>query len=247
MMWALLLLLAVVAGVHWWEYRSSVQEYSFAQPSAGLSGVLAEKSPVVFEVGVLPWRQPVAESSSWTMANGQSVGDWLKTTGLRDIPSEDGMELAKQMELTTGLTEIDGARAWWWLPGLRDTAVSMCGPGAVRGLRWVSAEREWIGCSHGDPITVWLVHSRYRRFLPSVTDVNPWALTVSDAPWIGRVQYVEVIVKPGWCLGVPAHWGFAVKGSDLGSDSASDKKEAESESWIWSTEQHSVASFLSHA
>jgi hypothetical protein len=55
-------------------------------------------------------------------------------------------------------------------------------------------------------------------------------MTVAEVPWIGRIQYIEVTVKPGWCIGLPAHWGFAVRSS------------SDSESWIWSGQQQSVLS-----
>lgn len=213
MMWALLLLIAVIVGVQWWEYQNSVKEYTFAQPSGvgGLGAVITEKTPVAVEIGALPWRPEVAEKAAWGAA-----GDTVT---------------AEQIELTTGLSELADARAWWWLPGLYSPVIGKLSKGQVIGLSWVNAERQWIGCSHGGPMTVWLVHSRYRRFLPLPEDTatDPWALTVAEAPWIGRVQYVEVAIKPGWCLGIPAHWGYAVRAEDT--------------AWWWRVDQHSALSW----
>jgi len=237
-MWELLILLLVVAGVHWWEYRNSVQEYTFAQPATlerhdELSSVLQEKTPIAVEIGALPWRPEVADKATWSVAvetDGSviemPVNQWL-TTGPKTISNNEA--LATEMELTTGLADIDAGRPWWWLPDLRDCQVDILGPEDVIGLSWITAERHWIGCSFGsEPLTLWLVHSRYRRFLPSGSNINPWALTVAEAPWIGRVQYIEVTVKPGWCIGLPAHWGVAIRTSG--------------ESWMWSANQHSAAS-----
>jgi hypothetical protein len=227
-MWELLVLIAVVAAVHWWEYSTTVQEYTFAQPAdhGDLSRVLQEKTPIALEIGALPWRPEIAGKASWlvtTEAGPVRVSEWI---GDRK-PITDPASLAEQMELTTGLTDLDIGRPWWWLPELRDVTVDIL-DSQVRGLSWVSSERRWIGCSHGGPVTLWLVHSRYRRYLPSAA-VNPWSLTVADAPWIGRVQYIEVTVQPGWCIGLPAHWGFAAR--------------ADTESWIWTADQHSLLSF----
>ena len=228
MVWALLLLLGVIAAVHWWEYQSTIQEYSFAQPNGlELGGVLREKTPVVLEIGPLPWRPAVAEGAPWTTADGVSVSEWLK--GPRD--SNGGGGLATAMELTTGLGEVDAGRAWWWLPGVRDATVGILDKGGVRGFEWVDAERRWIGCSHGAGLTVWLVHSRYRRYLGEAIGRDPWTLTATECPWIGRVQFVEVRVRPGWALGVPAHWGFAAKVAD-GDEGA----------WWWTGDQQSIAS-----
>jgi hypothetical protein len=235
-MWELLVLLLVVFGVHWWEYRSSIQEYTFAQPSTldrhdELSTVLQEKTPIAVEIGSLPWRPQVAEKAAWTVtveSNGSEmdmpVSQWLKNRS--EIGNKE--TLAEEMELANGLADIDAGRPWWWLPEMRDCNVSIFNKDEGRGLKWISAERHWIGCSHGTPLTLWLVHSRYRRYLPN-SAVNPWTLTVVEAPWIGRVQYIEVTIKPGWCIGLPAHWGFAVKADD--------------ESWMWSANQHSLVSF----
>lgn len=229
-MWAFLILLGVIAAVHWWEYKRGIQEYTFAQPAMldrrdELRAVVAEKTPLAVEVGTLPWRPAVVEKAEW----GASV----------PIQGSEGMEasntVADATDLATGLADLDSARAWWWLPGIHSAAVGILGEGSVLPFRWVGAERTWIGCSHGGPLTVWLVHSRYRRFLPDQRrDFDPWNLTVADTPWIGRVQFVEVLVKPGWALGLPAGWGAAIRPMEGSSE----------RSWWWRADQHSVASWL---
>jgi hypothetical protein len=223
MEWAILLLIAVIVGVHWWEYSNTVQEYTIAQPAtAGRidRSVVGEKTPVPFEIGSLPWRPEVVEKAGWSTGEEGPDGDEA---------------LAETMGLPTGLTEIEESRAWWWLPGLFDVRVGRLSAGALAPLTWVGAERRWIGCSHGGPLTLWLVHSRYRRYLPDENDVDPWNLTVADAPWIGRVQFIELVVRPGWCVGLPAHWGYAVSAGEGGS-------------WWWIADQHSPLSWsLTHS
>jgi len=244
-MWEILVLLAVMVCIHWWEYRQSIQEYTFAQPATlekhdELSTLLSEKTPIAVEIGSLPWRPEVAGKASWTVAVESeggtlhmSVAQWLASGSEESRPEISNKDaLAEEMELTNGLIDIDSGRPWWWLPEMRDLAADILKPGQFIGLKWISAERHWIGCSHGSPLTIWLVHSRYRRYLPAGSSINPWKLTVTDAPWIGRVQYIEVTVKPGWCIGLPAHWGFAAR-SEEGSPA----------SWIWSADQHSLLSF----
>lgn len=239
-MWELLILIIVIAGVHWWEYSTSVQEYTFAQPAtldrhSELGRVLQEKTPIAVEIGGLPWRPDVASNAAWSVSTDQgmtTITDWLANRA----PITDTESLAKTMELTTGLADLDEGRPWWWLPELRNSQANILESEEFQGLQWVAAERHWVGCSHGGPITIWIVHSRYRKYLPNTRGsaiVNPWKLTVAEAPWIGRVQYIEVTIKPGWCIGIPAHWGYAVR--------------ADVESWIWSADQHSLFSFaLTH-
>ena len=255
-MWELLILLAVVVGIHWWEYNSSVQAYTFAQPATldrhdELSTVLKEKTPIAVEIGSLPWRPAVAGTAAWTVtvdSNGammdMPVSQWINEATISEATKSagenesersaitNGAALANEMELTNGLADIDAGRPWWWLPGLRSAQVDILEPGQLIGLTWIGSERHWIGCSHAEsePLTLWLVHSRYRRYLPAGSSVNPWTLTVAEAPWIGRVQYIEVTIKPGWCMGLPAHWGFAARAPDAGAV------------WIWTADQHSVFS-----
>jgi len=232
-MWELLVLLAVVVGIHWWEYQSAVQEYTFAQPATledELSTLLREKTPMAVEIGSLPWRSSLAEKAAWTVVveSGAEmpVSEWMTGRKKQEITNNEA--LAAEMELTTGLVDLDAGRPWWWLPELRNCRVDILHEGQNLGLSWITAERHWIGCTEGGPVTLWLVHSRYRRYLPAGSSVNPWTLTVAEAPWIGRVQYIEVTVKPGWCIGLPAHWGFAAK--------------SDADAWIWSANQHSFLS-----
>lgn len=250
-MWELLILLFIVVAaiVNWWDYSTAVQEYTFAKPSTldkhdDVRALLGEKTPIAVEIGSLPWRPELATGATWTVsveADGAAMdmpmSQWLDQNKGSRPPIANQEALANEMELTTGIADVDGARPWWWLPGLWDVQVNILEPGQVQGLNWVYAERQWIGCTHGVPLTLWLVHSRYKRFLPSSSgsgqeSVDPWALTVATAPWIGRVQYIEVTIKPGWCIGLPAHWGFAVRPSGA------------AEAWIWSAKQHSPMSHV---
>jgi hypothetical protein len=244
-MWALLLLVAVITCVHWWEWSRVTQEYTFAKATVGQEGLrdmMAEKIPVAMEIGELPWRPDVAAVSPWlaaTMGAGDDGGivEMPITEWIKERPAlENQSDLATQMELPAGLAELDAGRGWWWLPGIRSCSVDLLRPGEIVGFDWTSAERSWIGCSHGGPLTLWLVHSKYRRYIPDPTKaadpIDPWSLTVADAPWIGKVQFIEVVVKPGWCMGLPAHWGYALR---CGS---------ESEAWWWKGAQHSVLSYI---
>jgi len=260
MVWALFLLvgiiIATIFAVHAYDYYRSIQEYNFAQPPKLDSGLLQEKSPVVFDIGVLPWRPGLAQDS-WTVITEEGsvtpVATWWSSPQKPAIAN--GEELAAEMGLATGLAELNEARPWWWIPGLSDVTVDYLAPGSFQGFQWVSAERQWIGCSAGDPVTVWLVHSRFRRFLKE-TGVDPWSITVADNPWIGRVQYIEVRIKPGWCLGIPSHWGFAVRPDAVRPDAVRPdavrpvtvppgalESTKSSGSAIWNASQHSVLSW----
>lgn len=249
MIWALLIFLSVVFAVHWYDYTRTIEEYTFAQPS-GIqdlcSTLLNDKTPLVLEVGELPWRPEVVSSASWKVQTSDGseipIHQWNsrqkqnENVDVNEIVNQT--ELTSEMKLTTGLAEISETRPFWWLPGFQNTQVGVLSGQEKLGLSWVTAERRWIGCSAGSPIVLWLAHSRYKRFLPLIEngkEKDPWSLTVTDAPYIHKVQFVEVRVRPGWCIGIPAHWGVAVR-----RDS---EKEKESElSWWWIADQHSLLS-----
>lgn len=239
MVWAVLILLGVVVVVHWLEYRRSIQEYTFAQPATvnEIRDVVGEKTPIVVEIGVLPWRPEVAKQTAWMISVGDDgemdmpITRWVEESPRPAI--QNGEALAGDVGLETGLTEIDEGRAWWWMTGLQNTTVGVLEKGQIKGLEWVTAERKWIGCSAGAPLVLWIAHSAYHKYLPDrakIRECNPWTLTTAETPWIGRVQYIEVRVKPGWAVGIPAHWGFAVRSED------------DTESWWWTTTQHSPLS-----
>ena len=234
-MWEVLILITVILGIHWWEYTSDVQEYTFAQPATldrhdDMRALLGEKTPLAVEIGALPWRPEVVSKSSWPVdtENGRmTAGEWLEQKPRPVLTSTAHAALAEEIGLPTGLIELDSARRWWWLPQIRECRVDILEPGEVNRFQWIKAERQWVGCSHGGPLTLWLVHARYRRYLQGF-EGDPWSMTVAEVPWIGRIQYIEVTVKPGWCIGLPAHWGFAIK--------------TEAESWVWTGQQHSALS-----
>jgi len=173
--WVVLLLPIIVLIVHWFDYSRSIQEYTFAQPEAGLGSIITEKTPVVFEVGALPWRPEISAKSPWKVETGDGNVVSISTIDPINAGIENNGDLANQMELAKGLAEIDEARPLWWLPGLFATSVDILQEREVTALSWVTAERQWIGCSSGGPMLIWLAHSRYRRFLPESV-MDPWAL-----------------------------------------------------------------------
>ena len=160
MIWAVLILLAAVVAVHWFFYSRSVQEYTFAQPAntSDVRGIQTEKTPIVLEIGTLPWRPEVAEVANWNVEVGATDGGimtipvsaWLKDSTRPRPAILNESELAAEMGLTTGLGELDDSRAWWWLPGLSDARVGVQETGDITGLRWVAAERHWFGVSITD-------------------------------------------------------------------------------------------------
>ena len=233
----LLILIGVIIGLHWWEYSSAVKEYTLAQPATldrhdELRALLGEKTPLAVEIGALPWRPEVVAKSSWTVQTATGTMNakaWLEQKPRPAIADNGHAALAEEIDLASGLHELDAGRQWWWLPEVRNCRVDILEPGEVHGFEWIKAERQWIGCSHGGPVTVWLVHNRYKRYLQSFGG-DPWAMTVAEVPWIARIQYIEVKIKPGWCLSLPAHWGYALKPE--GTEAA----------WVWAVQQHSFLS-----
>jgi hypothetical protein len=245
---ALLFVFLALLLVHWMEYRRSVQEYTFVQPIAlgqrdEVRTSFYDKSPLVVEIGPLPWRPEIASQYNWIVSVGPEeetnqlmipIHQWLSEKNAHNLPLRKQDALVQKIGFETGLGDLSDFRVLWWLPGLWNTSVDILTPGEIVGFTWTSAERSWVGCSHGGPLLIWLIHSRYRKFMPHSNDekpIDPWSLTVADTPWIGKVQYIEVRIQEGWCIGVPAHWGFAIR------------NEGEADSWYWSSYQHSALSW----
>ena len=139
----LAILVGIIVFVHWWEYRSSIQEYVFAQPAtlerhAELCGLIKEKLPIAVEVESLPWRPAIAEKASWSVQTPDGIipaSEW--TTSIK--PILNGGVLASEMEIQMGLADIDAARPWWWMPGIHDIRVDILNSNEVMNLSWVFA------------------------------------------------------------------------------------------------------------
>ena len=56
-------------------------------------------------------------------------------------------------------------------------------------------------------IVVQLLASKEKKWLPKKwSGLFPGQLTVANAPFIGQLKYMDIILRPGTALWVPAHW-----------------------------------------
>jgi len=77
------------------------------------------------------------------------------------------------------------------------------------GLRKMSAITTCIFPVDGE-ITVSLLPESVESYLPaSWNDCFPSELTIKDTPFIADVKYIDIVLRPGSCLFVPAHWFVA--------------------------------------
>lgn len=65
--------------------------------------------------------------------------------------------------------------------------------------------------------TVSLVNSRSESFLPAGWKYRyPQSFTVNDTPLVGEIQFIDIVVRPGTVLAIPAHCLYALQPKSVG-------------------------------
>jgi len=63
--------------------------------------------------------------------------------------------------------------------------------------------------------TISLVNKRSESFLPTSWKYKyTQNLTVNDTPLVGEVQFIDIVVRPGTMLAIPAHQIYSMKPKD---------------------------------
>ncbi len=201
-------------------YKQSVEEYklnqiSFSQAEA-LPALLAEKSPiVVLDTPHIPFWNSADLKSRPALAAGRLVNG---------IPIGDAIHLnVKELKphflfnksQAALLGEKTGAPVWIqnkWLkhivpPTLQWATQPSCRAWfGSRGLQSTTAPWTLLTVSEGTA-QVSLLHKKYDTYLPSRWKNRlPTELTPADTPFLGDIAYIDVILRPGTTLLVPAHW-----------------------------------------
>jgi hypothetical protein len=213
----ILLFLAIAVLILLFFYKQSVvAEYKLNQLSYKsldtLPDLMAEKSPIVILDTPL--------TTFW------SASDVLS----RPILSQDGMPLlslcqqsnnthhAYKQSLASFFGENSGTPIWMktkWLPVLTNPWLqwltipeSKAWLGS-RGLQATYAPWTLITASEGEAF-VSLLHKKHDTYLPaSWKNRLPSELTRADTPFLSDIKYIDVILREGTSLLVPAHWKVA--------------------------------------
>lgn len=250
-----LLLIAVICLV---SYKGAVHEFQILQkdwaPNINWSQLLDENVPIVLR-NVDPewqgsaWSYKTTVKKSWPIVVGEKDA-LLKTTWSEWIQSEPGQpalqngeELAKVAKLPLHTWKDGGFGRWSWVFPTH-TEVHMLGPteDTVLPVYKTTAVSTLIQSTDGAPLQIWLAHDG--AVPPSVASElsghNPWTLRSDEIPWMEEVKFIELKLRPGNALSIPAHWWVAAR--PMFATGQVPTKMAEG-SWFWIAEFHSPVSY----
>lgn len=194
-------------------YKQAVEEFRILQTDSfeKAMGLLGERSPTV----VLPI--PILHGL-WTHQDCKQrptlLGMPLQGRLLSDRIKEDSVPL--HWEMSEKLAEEVGLNVWvretilpiykqsfWWTGMLQTRTEALIG---AQGIRQTYGYSTILLCTDG-AISVSLMNESSNAYLP-----KQWRgkriskMTRDDAPLLGQIQYVDVIVRPGSALIIPPHW-----------------------------------------
>ena len=211
-------------------YKQSIQEFRLNQiewdQRHSIDGLFDERVPLVVRgIPVCPvWTQ---EDIMVRDFYGQERAPGDKRT-IRDIVlSTDAVPAAWSPAFRRHLFGSSGAELWFdgsWAPvvaGQRGwlakllPVVGECYFGA-RGLSQVRANWQLIVPTEG-AIVVSIMTSKYSKFLPARWQgmfLNQ--MSKKTVPFVDELKYVDIIVRPGTALWIPAHWFVSWSAKDEG-------------------------------
>ena len=194
-------------------YKQAVQEFRILQ-TVSLEKempLLHERCPIV----VLPSPQP---QHLWTRSdcaqrptlsaqvyNGIQLNKLLSYESVSLRP-ESGEKLAAQIGLSVWIQQTivqQFKQSVWWGPMMSCRTEAMIG---AQGFRQTYAYSTFLMATEG-ALSVSLLNSASDSYLPPKWKGKRLSkLTRDDAPLLAQIQYIDVIVRPGSALLIPAHW-----------------------------------------
>jgi len=238
-----LLVLGVLAVILIFFYRQAVEEFRILQTDSleKAMPLLTERSPIV----VLPAPQP---TPLWTHQDIQQ----RPTLGSRMLNSFSHVTLIQALKLETypllpalaeDIATQVGLPIWikqtllpifrdssWWTPILTNRTEVMIG---AQGLRQTYAYCTALFATDG-ALAVSLLNESSNAYLPTIWKGKRLRqMTRDDAPLLGQIQYVDVIVRPGSMLLLPPHWKVCWETHEKGPSALA----------VWTEFHHSVSQF----
>ncbi len=210
-------------------YKGAMAEFQILQkdwsPNIEWSPLLAEGFPLVIR-NVSPdwmgnWTANATSRKAWPILvkGGETLlrsqfSEWV-TSDAKQPPLENAEELAEVLRLPLTQWTDGGFRRWQWLPtSTVRSHVHILGP-ATEAHVW-NCEKTTAACTliqatDGLPLMVWLAHEGAvpASVAPELVGKNPWA--IAEIPWMEEVKFVEVKLRPGNALAIPAHWWWAAR------------------------------------
>ncbi len=260
MLLEIVLFLLLVVGICVISYKGAVHEFQILQkdwaPNISWSQQLEENVPIVIRNVDPEWRGQSwtfkgTAKKAWPIVVKDADGEFLKTSWSEWIQSHPGQpelqnkqELAKVVKLPIRTWTDGGFSRWTWVaPARTEAYVLGPSPETVLPARKTTATNTLLQSTDGAPLQIWLAHE---GAVPAAVNSelrgkNPWDLRSDEIPWIEEVKFIEIKLRPGNALSVPAHWWIAARPMFPTNSTPSSMAEG---SWFWLTEFHSPLSFM---
>jgi len=204
MIFVIVLVLVTITTILFFFYKQAVKEFRILQTDSldKIPSLMNERSPIV----LLPSPTP----NLWTRKDieqrpilKQRVEKYLGKSATW-LPLKESNAIATQVGLPVWVNEtLQPLKNMWWGPLLWSQTCITIG---AQGLRPTFGYITLIMATEG-AIQVSLINESSEPYLP-----NQWLgkrlskITKDDAPLVNKIQYVDVILRPGSCLLVPPHW-----------------------------------------
>ena len=205
-------------------YKQAICEFRINQldwdKRTQLTGIMAENIPTVLRgVPVAPFwtQQDVAMRQSYGAAkifDDQGLAEWMASTTpdticpwtlahAAEAAAAAGLSTWSQRWLNSAILTV--LTAYWLSPTYR------CWAGA-RGLAKTTAPWTAIFTTEGTA-TVTIMPENVAHALPKPwSGLFPGDLTIYDTPFVADLKYMDIVVRPGTVLLMPAHWFISWKG-----------------------------------
>lgn len=208
-----LLILGVIGIIFLFFQKQAVQEFRILQTESldKALPLLHERCPIV----VLPAPQPQNLWTSADIAQRPSLGATaINGKTLKDAIQQDSFPLT--IPVAQGLAERVGIPVWvkqtllptfqqsaWWTPALSSRTEVAIG---AQGLRQTQAYWTILIATEG-ALAVSLLNESANAYLPpNWRGKRISKMTRDDAPLLGQIEQIDVIVRPGSALMIPPHW-----------------------------------------
>lgn len=252
-----LIFLGVVFCVCLLVYKGAIHEFQILQKdwTANMhwSALLEEGVPLVIR-NVTPewvgrWSMKATVRKLWPIQVKEEETE-LQTTWSEWIQSLPGQppllnttELATVAKLPVQNWIDGGFCRWSWLAPWHVSA-HVLGPSedTLISAYKTTAVCTLIQATDGAPLQIWLAHDGAvpKQVGSSLRGENPWNLRSEEVPWMEEVKFVEIKLRPGNALAIPAHWWIAARPmfSNVTPTCMADG------SWFWIAEFHSPVSYV---
>ena len=207
------LILGVLGIILVFFYRQAIKEFRILQTEdlEKAQGLLHERSPIVVLPSPTPqqlWtrqdvqHRPTLGSQAF---NGMALNDLLKQESV-PLKADTGQLLADRIGLPVWVKQVllpYFKQSQWWTSILWTKTEATIG---AQGLRQTYAYSTLLMATEG-ALAVSLLNEGSDAYLPAQWHGKRVSkLTRDDAPLLGQIQYIDVILRPGSALLIPTHW-----------------------------------------